>query len=439
VTRRNYLKNIILLIISVLFRQNAAVFAGTPVEYRLSNGLRIILEENSASQVTCMSLFVPAGSIQETEADQGIARFTEKSLFRVTRNHRDVRTEISSYGGEYASGVNQDFIFFSVTVGSAFSGPILAIYEDVILNSEFSDSLVDAVRSEMLAKIGDELQNPRVQMQSAFLQSAFKVHPYRRLPFGSAETFRKLGTGDIRRYYENNFVPDNIVMVVTGRFERRSVVERLEKSLVSFRRKSAARYEWLQEPSRTEPAFTVQTHTFPQPLAFVAVGWIAPSITNRATYAMDVALEAIGIGESSRLNREIRSSMQSVYTVWAEYRTPREPGYFLIQAICEPSVADTVRRRVLHEIEILRDDSLTPSELARAKQMITAMTAYSSEGATDRAIYLGYWSTMAALDFAKSYADRIQAVTADDVQNTVRTFLKDDNSISVILLPKKPR
>jgi predicted Zn-dependent peptidase len=71
--------------------------------------------------------------------------------------------------------------------------------------------------------------------------------------------------------------------------------------------------------------------------------------------------------------------------------------------------------------------------------MVTAMTAYRSEGATDSAFDLGYWSTMAELDFARTYQYRIQAVTAEDVQNTVRTYLKDDNSVSVILLPERPR
>jgi zinc protease len=386
-----------------------------------------------------MSLFVRAGSLQETEADEGISRFLEKSLFRMTRNHRDIRTEISSYGGEYMSGVNQDFIYLAVTVGSAFSGPIRSIFEDVILNSEFSDSLVDGVRNDMLIRIADERKNPRVQIQSAFLQTVFTVHPYRRLPFGSIETFRKLTAGDISRYYENNFVPENIVLVVTGRFDRRSIVRSLNQSLGTFARKAAVRYEWRQEPLRTKPASVVLTHGLKPSLAFVSVGWMAPSITNRETYAMDVVLEALGTGESSRLNREIRSSMQSVYSIWAEYRTPREPGYFIIMAICEPSAADSVRSRVLREIGILRDDSLTPTELARAKQMVTAMSAYRSEGATDCAFDLGYWSTMAELDFARTYPRRIQAVTAEDVQNTVRTYLKDENSVSVILLPERPR
>jgi zinc protease len=428
-----------LLIIPVLLWPSAAAHAGTPEEHRFSNGLRIVMQEIPSSQVTCISLFIRAGSIQETEADEGVSRFLEKSLFRVTRNHRDIRTEISSYGGEYVSGVNQDFIYTAVTVGSAFSGPIRSIFEDVILNSEFSDSLVDGVRGDILIRISDERKNPRVQMQSAFLETAFTVHPYRRQPFGSIENFRKFTAADIERYYANNFVPEKIILVVTGRFDRRSIVRSLGQSLGSFGRKAAVQYKWEQEPPRTKPASVVLTHGLKPSLAFVTVGWLAPSITNRETYAMDVVLEALGAGESSRLNREIRSSMPSVYSIWADYRTPREPGYFLIMAVCEPSAADTVRGRVLKEIGILRDDSLTPAELARAKQMVTAMTAYRSEGATDCGFDLGYWSTMAELDFARTYPRRIQAVTSEDVQNTVRTYLKEENSVSVILLPERPR
>jgi zinc protease len=409
-----------LLSIPGLFCSIASGHAETSSECLLSNGLRIILNEIPASQVVCVSLFAQAGPIQETDATQGISRLLEKSLFRTTRSHPDVRTEISSYGGEYVSGLNQDFLYFSVTSGSAFADSIIALFEDVIVNSRFSDSLNADVQREMLPKMTEEQNNPRVRMLSVFLQNAFTTHPYRFLPYGSVRTFRSLKARDIEMYYRNSFIPQNLVLVITGRFDRKAVIGRLTGTLEVFKRSAS-------------------NHDFPQPLAFVTVGWIAPSIRNRDTYAMDVVLEALGAGESSRLNREIRHSTQSVYSIWAEYRTPREPGYFTVMAICEPSVADTVRSRVLNEIGILRDDSLTPKELARAKRMLAAVDAYSREGATELAFNLGYWSLMAELDFAQKYQRNIQSVTAEDVQNTVRTYLRDDNCVSVILLPKRSR
>jgi zinc protease len=418
---------------------HAAGIAGTPSEIHLANGLGVILEEIPASQVVCVSLFAQAGPIQETEANQGISRLLEKSLFRRTRRHPDVRTEISSYGGEYMSGLNQDFLSFSVTSESAFADSIIAIFEDVMVNSQFNDSLIADVQREMLPKMAEEQNNPRVQMLSLFLKNAFTTHPYRLLPYGSIGTFRSLKSGDVERYYRRCFIPQNLVLVITGRFNGKAVVGSLAVSLKPFNRTAPFPFKWDQEPPRRKPVVVVRTHDFPQPLAFVTVGWIAPSIQSRDTYAMDVVLEALGTGESSRLNREIRSSMPSVYSVWAEYRTPREPGYFTVMAICGPSVADTVRGRILNEIGILRDDSLTPKELTRAKQMLAAVDAYSREGATDLGFYLGYWSTMAELDFSQKYQKNIQSVRAEDVQNTVRAYLRDDNCVSVILLPKQSR
>ena len=350
-----------------------------------------------------------------------------------------MRTEISSYGGEYISGLNQDFLNFSVTTGSAFADSIIALFEDVIVNSQFSDSLNANMQREMLPKMAEEQNNPRVRMLSVFLQNAFTTHPYRFWPYGSSKTFRSLRARDVERYYRNSFIPQNLVLVITGNFDRKAVIGRLTESLEAFKRTVSIPFKWNQEPPRKKPVVLVQNHDFPQPLAFVTVGWIAPSIRNRDTYAMDVVLEALSAGESSRLNREIRHSTQSVYLIWAEYRTPREPGYFTVMAICEPSVADTVRSRVLNEIGILRDDLLTPKELARTKQMLAAVDAFSREGATDIAFNLGYWSLMAELDFAQKYQRNIQSVTAEDVQNTVRTYLRDDNCVSVILLPKRSR
>jgi hypothetical protein len=164
------------------------------VEHRLSNGLRIILEETPSSQVTCMSLFIRAGSIQETEADEGISRFMEKSLFRVTRNHGDIRTEISSYGGEFVSGVNQDFIYLAVTVGSAFS-----IYP-VDLRRRHPEFRIQRFaggrrRSELLSRMAEEQKNRAFKYNPRLSDRLHRSSPERQ-PYGPSNV--RILAGDIR-------------------------------------------------------------------------------------------------------------------------------------------------------------------------------------------------------------------------------------------------
>jgi zinc protease len=129
--------------------------------------------------------------------------------------------------------------------------------------------------------------------------------------------------------------------------------------------------------------------------------------------------------------------MPSVYSVWAQYLTPREPGYLIVTAVCDPAVADTVRGRILHEIRILRQDPVTAAELARAKEVFVAQRAFSQEGATDSAFLIGFWSVMKNAGFEDTYLRHIQSVQSNGIQEVARRYLNNNNSISIILLPER--
>jgi zinc protease len=414
-----------------------AVFgAESPESITLPNGMTVILQPFPHANVTCVALFARAGSICETDTTAGITRFMEKSLFRMTGSRRDVRAEIDSYGGDFQSGVNQDFVVFAVTASGAYLFPLLGLFDEVVRDSRFNDSLAANVRLELIRRLEEERKNPDVLILSRFLSLAFHEHPYRFMPHGSVAGFRSLTAGDIRRHYEESFVPRNLVLVVTGQFDRKALVRRLQDGIGRFERESRIPPARRPEPVHNGPVDVRERHGFGPSVAFVTVGWPAPAVSDRATYAMDVLVTALGAGESSRLNRQIRVSAPSLYSVWSDYRTPREPGFLRIMAACPPADADSVRSAILREVRILADDPMPEPEMARAKRMLTATESFSREGATDYANYLGYWATVADLDLAREYVRRIRAVDPEDVRQTVRAFLTDERRVSIILLPK---
>lgn len=423
-------------IILLLAGLSTSACGGKSESITLPNGMTAILHPFPHTNVACVALFARAGSIFETDSTVGITRSMEKSLFRMTGSRRDVRADIDSYGGDFQSGVNQDFAAFAVTVSGDFLFPILDLFDDVVRDARFSDSLSADVRLELTRRIEEERKNPDVQILSRFLSLAFREHPYRFLPHGTAEGFRSLTADDVRRHYERSFVPRNLVLVVTGHFERGELIRHLKDGIGRFERESPALPAWRPEPRHTAAVDVRARHGFGPNVAFVAVGWPAPAVSDPATIAMDVLVTALGEGQSSRLNRQIRVSAPSLYAVWSEYRTPRDPGFIRVTAACPPADADSVRSAILREVRILRDDPMPEPEMARAKRMLTATESFSREGATDYANYIGYWATMADLDLARQYVRRVRAVRPEDVRDAVRTFMTDEQRVSIILMPE---
>jgi zinc protease len=413
---------------------------GRVEERVLPNGVHVALLEDSRCAAVTVRLFVKAGSINETDSTSGISRLTEQSLFRQTRDNPDVRRFLDGYGVQFFTSTTPDFMYFCSTADAAFAEPILSAAVDVILNSTFTDSLVDRRKREIAVSIENDRQNPRSRILDGFLKNAFRVHPYRLLPTGSLSAVRRFTSGDVERYFQSTFVPENLTIAVTGRFDRKLVKRLVEGPLSRFERKASTVFAWTPEPPRDTPLKIVRYHDLPTNVSLVSVGWQAPSVQNDDTYAMDVLVALLGIpgmGQGFRLNRQLRDAMPSVYSAWAEYQTPREPGYLLITAVCRSGAADSVQTRILREVAILRNDPVPPGEIIRAKQAFMAQRLFSGEGPTESSFFIGFWSMMKNSGYEDTYLERIRSVGAEDVRAVARRYLKDDNFVSVLLLPKR--
>jgi len=408
-------------------------------EGKLPTGISVVMKNVPHTSIVTVLMMVKAGSIHETALNNGISRLVESSLFRISKNYRDIQWTLDSYGCKYRSATYNDFVYFSVTVDKLFLTRVLEIFADVVKNAEFPDSLVHRVKDELLSDINLEYKNPVLQLRKLFLKKSFQVHPYRFLPLGTMETIQNLKSKDVREYYENLYIPQNITIVIVGNFERRQVLRILKKSLGSFWRIPLRTYHWASEPEQTVPREEANFHSFPRNIAFFTIGWRAPSIRDPDTYSMDILTAALGIGESSILNTQIRDQMDSVYFIWAEYMTPREPGYFLINIVCRPSAVEEVKKRIFREIDILSRDSITPKALKRAKMYLEAQEAYSREGTMESAFYLGFWSVMKDIHFVKTYLPNIRKVSLQMLKKTASKYLKSNNYTSVVLLPSEKR
>jgi predicted Zn-dependent peptidase len=397
--------------------------------------MNLVMKADPDARIVSVMMLVRAGSINETDSTRGVSRLVERSLFRISNKCSDIQWEIDSYGGSYQSSTNQDFVFFSVNVDRSYLENILNIFSDVIQYTELPDSLLCETRQSLMKDIKNEQSNPLVQNLSLFLKNAFRIHPYRFLPSGNLETVENLKPNDVRSYYGDLYTPENITLVICGGFNPKTAQRLLKNNLSTFSRVSKHTFRWDPEPDQTVPREITHVHSFSKGIALITIGWKAPSIRNPDTYGMDIILSSLAIGQSGRLITQIKEQMSSVYFIQAQYRTPREPGFFYINVACDPAAVSSVKDKILKEIDILRKDSITPKELDRAKMFFKSTDAYNQESTFETAFYLGFWSVMENVKFSQTYLPNIQRVTLSDVQRIASEYFREDNYTLVISLP----
>ena len=403
----------------------------------LKNGIRLVYKNIPHARVVTILMNVNAGSILETEETRGIAQLTAQCLFQRSRHYSNIKRTLDSFGAHfYVETSHQDFTTFSLTAGEPYLDSMVTIIADVIQFPVLNDSLLKLTKHRLKINYLQQGNSVQEYMKKTFLQHAFHVHPYRFFCKADIEDIFKRNLQDVQQFHKNAFIPQNISIVITGPRSSYRGIRQLRNLLQNFSQSPDKQFEWENEPEQLAPRRIRCTHPFGDQFAFVAVGWRAPSIRNPDTFTMDLIMAVLGMGESSRLNKHIRDQNPDVYYVWAEYLTPRDPGVFIINAICDPASVEKVEKTILKECAILRKDLITPSEIERAVQLFEAQQAYHWENTESAAAYLGYWTVMKDYNFAQNYLKQLKSVSLDEIQQVARKYLKEDTYTSVIMLPE---
>jgi len=176
------------------------------------------------------------------------------------------------------------------------------------------------------------------------------------------------------------------------------------------------------------------------------VGWLAPSASSPDYPAFAVAAAALGGGKGSLMFQEIRQKLGIGYEIGTSYPILRYQGHLVAYLTTDPyksaprgarptPLLEDVRQSLISLVDRLKGSELSAEDLERAKGYTIGTYALSHQHLIDRALLLGRAEAIAgSYQFDTNYADRIQAVTAADVQRVARKYL--NNYAAVVLLPR---
>jgi zinc protease len=164
-------------------------------------------------------------------------------------------------------------------------------------------------------------------------------------------------------------------------------------------------------------------------------------LTHADLYPLDVLSYILSNGESSRLVKRLKHDQQLVYQIHSESFTPSyAPGSLSVWATLEPTALEAAEASILQELYRLRDDLVSPSELASAKKQKIAERIFGRQSVQERARRLGLdmLSTYAP-NFGDTYVDHIQQVTAESIREVARRYFREEAQSLAVVRPKQKR
>jgi zinc protease len=405
-------------------------------ERKLANGLVVYSAQERSSPTVAIQVWYKVGSKDDPDRRSGFAHLFEHLMFKSTKNMRDEMMDrlTEDVGGWNNASTSDDVTNYYEVVPSNYLETLLWAEADRMgalnVNEKNFPSERDVVKEEFNTSV---LAPPYGRLFYAIDKDSFTVHPYKRPTIGSKEDLDAATLEDVRAFHQTFYRPDNAVLIVVGDFEQAQLdgwvdryFNRIPKPPAAIPRVTA------KEPERTaEKRFN---ETGPNvPLPAVAITYLAPPISSPDADALRVAESILSNGESSRLYQALVYTQQVAQEAFASANLRQDPGYFALGAILasDKKPADA-ERALLAELKRIQTEPVTKAELDKAVNQLVANALRERETNSGKAFALGSAAVIVG-DARRVNTDieRLQAVTAADVQRVMKKYFTDTNRVVI--------
>jgi len=403
-------------------------------DYRLPNGLRVVLNEDHSAPLVAVNLWYHVGSKNERPGRTGFAHLFEHMLFSGSEhvgNNEHFRY-VQSVGGVLNGTTFFDRTNYFETLPSNY----LAL--GLWLESDRMGFFLPALTQDKLDIQREVVKEERRQRyDNVPYGTAFEPdYSYHWPTIGSMEDLSAASLDDVRKFFSTWYRPDNCVLTLVGDF------------VPSQARELAARYFGDIPPGKSFPPFDLirretrseRRETFPSrvPLPRIYRLYHLPRMGDRDWIAGDLLSTVLTSDKASRLERSLVYEKQ-IATDVAAYVLPTEAtGMLLLQATAKDDVPiEEVEQAMDDEIERVVVGGITDDELTRARNRAEVDYAHQIENYDTRADLIGMLATYfedpkRVIDWLEPY----RATTTDDLKRVAQTYLVPENRVTSIFVPE---
>ena len=423
-----------LCLLSVAFPSSPARAGGGPAAERstLPNGARLIVSEQRALPLVVVEVLIDAGARRDPQGKEGLAALTADLLSEATktRSASQISEATDLIGASLGTSADTDFAVLSLTVLSKDLDTGLDLLTDVLLHPTFPEAEIARRREAALAAMKAQEDNPGNVADRAFLKALFRNSPYGHPVIGTPDGVRRVTRKDLVDFYAAHYRPEGTIITVAGDVSATDIASRLRTALQGWA--SGGNAPFVYPPTEFGHAETV---TIDKPItqANIILGQLGIARDNPDYYAITVMNFILGGGGfTSRLLNNIRTKGGLAYSVGSMFSVNKSPGAFEIVMQTKNASADDAIQRACAEIAQIRSQPVEDDELAGAKLYLTGSFPMRFDTTAKIAAFLSQVEFYnLGRDYADTYAERVNAVTKDDVRRVAQQYLHPNELLLV--------
>jgi zinc protease len=421
-------------------------------DYRLSNGLRVILSIDHTAPVVAVSVTYDVGSRNERQGRTGFAHLFEHMMFQGSENvgKGEHMLLVQDNGGTMNGTTNEDRTNYFETVPANQLDLALFLEADRMRALDITQTNLDNQRAVVQEEKRQSYDNqPYGGMNEAMQSLVYSSFGYRHTTIGSMSDLNAATLEDVKSFFKTYYAPNNAAIAVVGDFNEAAAKSKIEKYFGAI-----ARQPQPPAPDLTEmPLNGEKRKELIDPLARLTryeASYKTVAGDNPDSYALTVLGSILSSGRTGRLNKDIVEKRLAL-NANAGMRSSRGPGLFSFSATIPPggNAAD-VEKAFDDELALIQTDGITDAELQRARMQARAQAIVGGGGGRGGGgrggglqSVLGKANQLSqnAIFFndpgrINTLLPRLEAVTAADIKRVARQYLNKDNRAVVIASPE---
>jgi zinc protease len=403
---------------------------------QLASGVRLVLSEQPAVPIVAIDCLVDGGARVDPKDRPGLAALTASLLEEGTqgRSAQDIAEIIDTLGGSFGSGSATDWISVSALVRARDFETGLDLVARSLREPTFPQDAVERRRAETLGSLRAAEDQPGYVAGRTFDATLFGDAPYGHPTQGTSASVTAITREEIEAYHQRWIVPGRTICAIVGDAPVARMLQVAKQKLGSWQAAEAP-----AEPAPAEPAAaSIVLVDRPITQANIVVGHRGVDRKHPDFFAIRVLNHILGGGGfNSRLVDRVRDENGMAYSIYSRFGSNRLPGSFEVVLQTRAENASEALALVRAEIEGIHKEGALAEELSSAQDYLTGNFPLALDSTTKLAGLLAQIEYFGiGDDYIDTYADRIRAISLEDVQQAAKKHLAPEDLIVVVVGPQ---
>ena len=392
---------------------------------KTDTGIEVIFDKLESISTCSVGVFVKTGSRDESDTEEGISHVLEHMIFKgtPTRSYFEISEEIDYLGANVNAHTTKEETVFYINALTQFLGKSVDILFDIVTNSTIDEKELEKEKDVIVEEIKMYKDSPDDLVFETNYADCINGQ-YGKPIIGTEESVKGFTAEGIRKYYRERYTKDNILVVVSGNFDKDEIIQKINEYFGKLADTKVDRRE------KIDFSFNAGKKTVSKDInqVNICISHKSEDYNSEKKVYTDILSNMIGGSMSSRLFQEIREKNGLAYSVYTYNQ------YYLSGGLTSTYIGTNLESYekaieiTLLEFKKLRENGVTEEELQKSKNKYISRISFAMENPRSRMGILGnYYIRKNEILDTEKLKNEVNTVRLEDVNNFARTKYLEEN------------